>query len=79
VVELEGSWVVFLGRQLKTRVIGGLEKKIGGGGGVVAGGKGGVMEIGAEDVEASSLDEKGGRHKKEVDFVGEYEGLVDGL
>jgi hypothetical protein len=37
------------------------------------------MEIGAEDVEASSLDEKGGRHKKEVDFVGEYEGLVDGL
>jgi hypothetical protein len=27
VVELEGSWVVFLGRQLKTRVIGGLEKK----------------------------------------------------
>jgi hypothetical protein len=50
-----------------------------GGGGVVLGGKGGVMEIGAKGVEASLLDEKGGRHKKEVDSMGEYEGLVDGL
>jgi hypothetical protein len=38
-----------------------------------------MMEIGAEGVEASSPDENGGRHKKEVDSVGEYEGLVDGL
>jgi hypothetical protein len=37
------------------------------------------MEIGADGVEASSLDEIGGRHKKEVDSVGEYEGLVEGL
>jgi hypothetical protein len=29
------------------------------------------MEIGAEGVEASSLNERGGRHKKEVDSVGE--------
>jgi len=37
------------------------------------------MEIGAEGVKASSPDENGGRHKKEVDSMGEYEGLVDGL
>jgi len=38
------------------------------------------MKIGGSDgVEASSLDEIGGRLKKEVDSVGEYEGLVEGL
>jgi hypothetical protein len=29
------------------------------------------MEIEAEGVEASSLDERGGRHKKEMDSMGE--------
>ena len=38
-----------------------------------------MMEIGADVVEASSLDEMGGRHKKEVDSVGECEGLMEGL
>jgi hypothetical protein len=38
------------------------------------------MEIGGPDgVEASSRDEIGGKLKKEVDSVGEYEGLVEGL
>ena len=36
------------------------------------------MKIGTEGVEASLLDEEGGRRKKEVDWVGEYEGFVDG-
>ena len=70
VVELEGSWVGFLGQLLKTRVIGGFKKEWGGVGVGIVGGKGGMMEIGAEGVEALSLDERGGRHK-EVDFVGE--------
>jgi len=38
------------------------------------------MEIGGSDgAEASSVDEFGGRLKKEVDSVGEYEGVVEGL
>jgi hypothetical protein len=39
-----------------------------------------VIEIrGSDGVEASLVDEFGGRLKKEVDSVGEYEGLVEGL
>jgi hypothetical protein len=37
------------------------------------------MGIGADDVEELSLDEIGGIHKKKVDSVGEFEGLVEGL
>jgi len=36
------------------------------------------MKIGTKGMETSLLD-GGGRHKKEVDSMGEYEGLVDGL
>ena len=39
-----------------------------------------MMEIrGSDGAEASSVDEFGGRLKKEVDSKGEYEGLVEGL
>jgi len=38
------------------------------------------MEIrGSDGAEASSVDEFRGRIKKEVDSMGEYEGLVEGL
>ena len=74
--ELGGSWEE---RRLQTRVIGGFEKECDGGEDVV-GGKGGVMEIcGSDGAEASSVDEFGGRLKKEVDSKGEYDGLVEGL
>jgi hypothetical protein len=39
-----------------------------------------VTEIrGSDGAEASSMDEFGGMLKKEVDSMGEYEGLVEGL
>jgi hypothetical protein len=38
-----------------------------------------MMKIGTGGMEASLLGEDGGRRKKEVDSVGEYEGFVDGL
>ena len=58
-------------RRVQTRVMGGLE---GGGSVAGAGGMMGMIGVGGDGGETSSLDEKGGRSRKDVDSVGDEEG-----
>ena len=56
--------------------MGGLEGGGGGGAGAGAGAGGmmGMIGVGGDGGETSSLDEKGGRSRKDVDSVGDEEG-----
>jgi hypothetical protein len=88
VVVLEGSVGVF-GRRLKKSVIGGFAKGGGGGGGGVDGayeGVGGGVGVGGTcsgggvgGTCIGGVMEIGGRHKKDVDSMGEDESCVEGL